>query len=135
MSCVRPGSSQPGPGNGRTLRPFLDYKPLFQYSPVTREHTQTAESIWKDPQWILDPIVPQGPTQMQFVGGTRIGDADYIYMRNSSTSQHSVIELTLNAALFGGATIESVFLASVLRQRRVERRRESPDRPGSGHVY
>jgi hypothetical protein len=70
---------------------------------------QTAGSIWKDPQWILDPIVPQGPTQMQFVGGTRIGDADYIYTRNSSTNQHSVIELTLNAALLGGGTIESVF--------------------------
>jgi hypothetical protein len=72
---------------------------------------------------------------MQFVGGTRIGDADYIYKRNSSTSQHSVIELTLNAALFGGGTDRVGVLASVLRQRRVERRRESPDRPGSGHVY
>jgi hypothetical protein len=71
--------------------------------------TQTAGSIWKDPQWILDPIAPQGPTQMQFVGGTRIGEADYVYTRNSSTSQHSVIELTLNAGLFGGGTIESVF--------------------------
>jgi hypothetical protein len=70
---------------------------------------QTAGSIWKNPQWILDPIAPQGPTQMQFVGSTRIGDADYIYTRNSSTSQHSVIELTLDAALFGGGTIESVF--------------------------
>ena len=39
----------------------------------------------------------------------RIGDADYLYTRNSSTSQHSVIELTLDAALFGGGTIESVF--------------------------
>jgi hypothetical protein len=69
---------------------------------------QTAGSIWKDPQWILDPITPQGPTQMQFVGGTRIGDADYIYTRNSVTSQHSIIELTLNAALFGADTIHSI---------------------------
>ena len=71
--------------------------------------SQTAGSIWKDPEWIFDPIVPQGPTQMQFVGGTRVGDADYIYTRNSSTSQHSIIELTLDAALLGGGILESVY--------------------------
>jgi hypothetical protein len=69
---------------------------------------QTAGSIWKDPEWILDPITPQGPTQMQFVGGARIGDADYVYTRDSTTGQHSIIELTLDASLFGADMIQSI---------------------------
>ena len=76
---------------------------------LVADASQTAGSIWKDPQWILDPIVPQGATQMQFIGGTRVGDSDYVYTRDSSTSQHSIIELTLNAAIFGSALIEGVY--------------------------
>jgi hypothetical protein len=47
---------------------------------------------------------------MQFVGGTLVGDADYVFTRNAVTTKHSFIELTLNAGLFGGGTlIESIY--------------------------
>ncbi len=72
--------------------------------------TQTAGSVWKDSQWIQDPIVPYGPTQLQFIGGTRVGEADYLYTRNSLTTQHAVIEFTLDAGALigGGVLIESI---------------------------
>jgi hypothetical protein len=47
---------------------------------------------------------------MQFVGGTYLGEADYAFTRNAVTTKHSIIELTLNAGLFGGGTlIESIY--------------------------
>ena len=36
---------------------------------------------------------------------TNVGIADYIFTRNSTTSQHSIIELALDMNMLGGATI------------------------------
>jgi hypothetical protein len=71
---------------------------------------QTAGSMWLDPQWLLDPISPQGNTQFQFVGGTLIGEVDYFYTNDTVTDEHAIIELSFDAAaMFGaGVTIESV---------------------------
>ncbi len=48
---------------------------------------------------------------MQFVGGTYVGLSDYVYTRNSVTTQHSIIELAFDAASFIGAgeTINSIY--------------------------
>jgi hypothetical protein len=69
---------------------------------------QTAGSIWQNPTWLLDTIPPQTQTQMQMAGGTHVGDAEYRFTRNTSTTQHSIIELAIPLSLFGGATIESI---------------------------
>lgn len=60
---------------------------------------QTTGSIWKNSAWIMDPIVPATPVQFQ--GGTQVGMADYIYTRNTVTSQHSIIEASFETGLFG----------------------------------
>ena len=45
----------------------------------------------------MDPLGAPTPVQMIINGAsTKIGDADYVYTRNSSTSQHAVIELALD---------------------------------------
>ena len=63
----------------------------------TTDAAQTVGSIWKDADWIMDPISPASPVQMSINGAsTKIGDADYAYTRNSSTTQHAVIELALD---------------------------------------
>jgi hypothetical protein len=77
--------------------------------PLVASALQTAGSVWKNPTWIDDPIPPPGPTQMQFVGGTYVGLSDYVYTRNSVTTQHSIIELGFDAYSFiGNATINSI---------------------------
>lgn len=55
-----------------------------------------AGSIWLNPTWILDPIAPGGPVQIQAGTGTYLGMVDYIFTRNSVTSQHSIFELALD---------------------------------------
>lgn len=82
-------------------------------SGFTTAHTalpgQAAGSIWKNPSWVLDPIPPQVATQLQLGGGcTHIGDADYRFTRNTTTSQHSIIELSIPLSVFGGETIHSI---------------------------
>jgi hypothetical protein len=74
---------------------------------VSTSGVQVAGSLWKDPVWILDPIAPQGATQMQFVQGTFVDTVDsYSYTRNDFTTQHAVIEMTLDASAdFGAGTI------------------------------
>jgi hypothetical protein len=41
-------------------------------------------------------------------GGTHVGDALFRFTRDSSTSQHSIIEMSIPLALFGGRTIENI---------------------------
>ena len=60
---------------------------------------QTAGSIWKDSEWIMDPIAPATP--VQFRGGTYVGMADYVYTRDTVTQQHSIIEASFDTGLFG----------------------------------
>ncbi len=69
---------------------------------------QTAGSIWGNVDWLLDPISPKVPVQFAINGGsTFVGLADYIYTRNTVTSQHAIIELSFPAAWFAGNSIES----------------------------
>ena len=70
---------------------------------------QTAGSLWLNPSWILDPIVPQEQTQMQIGGGgSHVGDATFRFTRNTVTTQHAIIELSIPFSLFGGETIQSI---------------------------
>lgn len=70
---------------------------------------QTAGSVWYNPNWIFDPIVPQEETQMQMDGGgTHVGDATFVFTRDSQTTQHSVIEMAIPLSIFGGQTIENI---------------------------
>jgi len=38
---------------------------------------------------------------VQFQGGTYVGMADYVYTRNTVTTQHSIIEASFETGLFG----------------------------------
>lgn len=74
---------------------------------------QYAGSLWSNVDWILDPVGPVH-TQVQFAindDSDHIGDADYIYTRDSVTGQHAVIELALDTSLFGNNMLQSIFWA------------------------
>lgn len=74
---------------------------------------QTAGSIWRgsDINYLTDPITHTFDTQFKVKSGaTALGTADFIFTRNQTPdtvnggflAQHSVIELSFDAALFGG---------------------------------
>ena len=66
---------------------------------------QQAGTIWKDVQWLMDPIAPATPVQFEVVDGvsTQVSTADYVYTRNTVTDQHSIMELSLDVRdLLGG---------------------------------
>jgi hypothetical protein len=82
---------------------------------VNVEHR--AGSLWKTAasDWILDPInggtPPKNgnePVQMQFVGGTYAGTADYIYLFDGTLGSHAVIELSISLNAFSGAIINEI---------------------------
>ncbi len=69
-------------------------------------------SIWKDPNWLLDPIASAAPVQMANSGGTAVGTADFAYTRNADPStQHAVIELSIDRGVFVGATALDIYWA------------------------
>jgi hypothetical protein len=70
-------------------------------------------SVWRDPNWLLDPIAPKTEVQMAGDGtGVEVGTADFVYTRNADpTAQHSVIELAINRDLFADATALDVYWA------------------------
>jgi len=71
---------------------------------------QTVGSVWKDVDWILDPISPQQPVQFEINGGsTQVGTADFIFTRNEVTQQHAIIELALDINVFGGASLQEFY--------------------------
>ncbi|HSW44452.1 MAG TPA: hypothetical protein VLM89_02665 [Phycisphaerae bacterium] len=71
--------------------------------------SQTAGSMWKNVNWIMDPIAPPMPTQFSILPtSTLIGAADYVYTRNSQTLRHAAIELGLDVSLFNGELIKGV---------------------------
>lgn len=72
---------------------------------------QTTGSIWSNTDWILDPINPKGPVQMEINNGsTNHGTADFIYTRNDpNTTQHSVIEMSFSTDIFKGSTIYGMY--------------------------
>lgn len=72
--------------------------------------SQIAGTVWKNAGLVLDPIPPQGPTQIDSGNpGTKVGLADFIFTRDSFTTQHSIIEFSLDRSMFGDDTI--LFLA------------------------
>jgi hypothetical protein len=81
----------------------------------TTGHANSARSvgsIWRDPNWLLDPLPPATPVQMANGGGVQVGTADYVFTRNADpTSQHSVIELSIDRGIFVGATELDIYWA------------------------
>ena len=77
---------------------------------LANDPAQVAGSMWRDVNWILDPINPKGPTQFQMDAeqGTLVGLADFVFTRNEVTSQHAIMEMALDISLFDGAMIESI---------------------------
>ncbi len=70
---------------------------------------QTAGSIWKDVDWIYDPIASYRPVQFEVTcSSEQVGTADYIYTLNGDTAQHAVIEMSMDPTIFGGEMIESI---------------------------
>jgi len=70
-------------------------------SGYTTGHTalagQTAGSVWSGATWFTDTIgAPLHEVQFKKDGGTFEGTADYVYTRNDDTTQHAVIELSLD---------------------------------------
>lgn len=64
---------------------------------ATTPAAQVAGSIWKDVTWLNNPLNPQGPVQFVINGNSVYGGlADYVYTRNSFTTQHAVIELAID---------------------------------------
>ena len=74
---------------------------------------QTAGSIWSNVSWITSPIAgDHTPVQFAINGGSQqLGIADYVYTLNSSTTQHSVIELSFDASMFAGSQTLDFFWA------------------------
>ncbi len=71
---------------------------------------QTVGSVWKDVDWILDPINPQQPVQFEINGSSsQVGEADFIFTRDSVTAEHAIIELALDISVFGGATLQEFY--------------------------
>jgi len=70
---------------------------------------QVAGSIWTDVNWILNSLVPYGPTQLEIHDDSLyVGLAEFISTRDSVTAQHSIIELAFDLRLLDGAMIHSV---------------------------
>lgn len=80
----------------------------------TKLHTaaaalQTAGSMWRDVTWLLDPINPQGPVQIEIgPNSTLVGMAEYVYTRDAVTTQHAIVELAIDLSLFSQETIQSI---------------------------
>jgi len=70
---------------------------------------QTVGSIWGEVTWLMDPINPKEPTQFEITNASEfLGEAEYIYTRDSDTAQHAVIEFAFDLSLFAGQTLESI---------------------------
>lgn len=77
------------------------------------DSARAVGSVWRDPNWLLDPIPPGTDVQLKSDGsGTQVGLADFVYTRNAdATTQHSVIELSLDRSLFAGAGALDIYWA------------------------
>jgi hypothetical protein len=74
------------------------------------DSTRPVGSIWRDADWLLDPIAPGTPVQLANTGGTQVGTANLFYTRDAdSTTQHSVIELAIDRAVFGDAKALDIY--------------------------
>jgi hypothetical protein len=62
---------------------------------------QTAGSVWFNPYFTFFQ-------QMQIPGATFVGNSNFIYTRNTETTQHAVIELSIPLSFFGTNTIQNI---------------------------
>jgi hypothetical protein len=81
------------------------------YTVFEAASARVVGSVWLSPTWLTDAIQHLVPVQMAENGGTQVGTADFVYTRDSVTQQHSIIELSLDRAIFGGATQLDFFWA------------------------
>ncbi|MHC4342152.1 MAG: PEP-CTERM sorting domain-containing protein [Planctomycetota bacterium] len=92
-----PGATYKLNTSGYTVDPYL----------LPTASDQTAGSVWSTApsDWFKDQVgLPYTPTQL--LGGTDAGDADaYLYNYAPSSSQHAVIELTVDLSVFGGGAV------------------------------
>lgn len=74
---------------------------------------RTVGSVWRDANWLLDPIPPATSVQLKNDGsGSQVGVADFVYTRNDdATKQHAVIELSLDLSFFAGAGALDIYWA------------------------
>ncbi len=77
------------------------------------DSARTVGSVWKDANWLLDPIVHDADVQLRNDNsGIEVGMADYVYTRNGdATTQHAVIELSLDRSIFAGAGALDIYWA------------------------
>lgn len=80
---------------------------------VSTPSAQKAGTIW-DNSWVIFY------NQLQIPGATKIGTADYVFTRNSVTTQHSMIELSLPLSLFGSETIIGIDWAAACDNDKLE---------------
>lgn len=70
----------------------------------TTDTRQVAGSVWSNVTWINSPIDGE-PVQFAINSKSQLlGMADYYFSRDAYGSQHSIIELSLDASWFQGAT-------------------------------
>lgn len=82
---------------GSTYTMNQGFTTAYQAAPAT----QTAGSIWLNPWFTYFD-------QMHNQGVTQVGTADYLFTRNTFTTQHAVIEASLPLSLLGSSTIQSI---------------------------
>lgn len=101
-----PGSMLVGGEAGSSYTLDVDGYATGEYA---TDPTQTVGSMWLDPNWIFDLVPPTFYTQLDISGGgTYVGDVVYRNTRDTVTTQHSIIELSIPLAYFGGAMIEGI---------------------------
>ena len=62
---------------------------------------QTAGSVWFNPYFNFFQ-------QMQIPAATFVGNSDYIFTRNTVTSQHAIIELSIPLSFFGTNQLQNI---------------------------
>ena len=77
---------------------------------VLNTFSPAAGSMWFEPTWKVDPIDTSVPKQIDpsMYVGVFAGMADYTFTRNSSTGQHSVIEMSVPLAYFTGFNLQTI---------------------------
>jgi len=81
----------------------------FTASYADADPSQLAGSIWKNVTWIPTPLTPATPTEFAINGGsTNVGTANYFFTRNTVTSQHSIMELSIPLSVFNGQSVQQI---------------------------
>ena len=96
-----------GPGGAQTEGAAGSFYNLngsgYTSSETASPSAQKVGTIWKNVTWTNDPLGMNSPVQFTINGGsTQVGTADYIFTRNTVTTQHSIIEFAFDiTALIG----------------------------------